>query len=791
MLSLTLKQKLLFISFIPFVFALYLSFVIIHDLMDEKQEILKSKAHINTIQHSSVLMHYLQVERGLSTIIIFQKNQDKDTQEILTQIRSEVDIAFNAYSNIDHTTDKHQEITLLRQKIDDGIIYNAKEILDAYSNIIKYYQSHIKVISISIHQNETQELIQAYDDLFNAKEALAKIRGILNEALIHTIDSEIIKRVFAYQESFVINITDFKTIAPKDIQKFYEDIMDNDELERTLTIVNHISHDNLYTIPYDVWFKQVTTSINNLYTIEQKLFALTQTSIKQSIEKIQNKLSLFIMITLVIIILMLFLIHFISTNILQSTQKLEKSNQTYQQLLQQYKDAIDQSFIVSKTDKAGIITYVNEQFCEISGYSIHELIGSSHSIIRHPDTSKETFQELWTTIQKGKRWHGVIKNRKKDGSAYWLDAYIHPIIDLKGNISEYISVRHDVTPFYIMKDKLSKSLKISHANLDQVTHLSKQYENVINESNSVIRVDIHGKVLFVNNRFCEISGYAQEEILGLDFFTTYSDDMEKETINAMWSTIINGSIWRGILKHKHKDGTPYWVKATVVPIINQNDDVIEFMSIRNDITEVIRLQEEIEKTQQEVIYYLGEVAESKSKETGNHVKRVAEYSRLLALKYGMNSKEANLIANASPMHDIGKVGIPDYILHKEGKLTEQEWEIMQTHTMLGYNVFKNSTHPLLQTAALIALEHHEKYNGKGYPQNLQGENIHLYARIVAIADVFDALSHDRCYKKAWNDDVVFEFFEREKGEHFDPKLVDLFLNSKEEFIQIRNALRDL
>ncbi|MEZ7933564.1 MAG: PAS domain S-box protein [Sulfurospirillum sp.] len=789
--SLTLKQKLLFISFIPFVFALYLSFVIIHDLMDDKQEILKSKAHINTIQHLSVLMHYLQVERGLSTIIIFQKKQDKDTQEILTQVRSEVDIAFNAYSNIDHTTDKHQEITLLRQKIDDGMIYNAKEILDAYSNIIKYYQSNIKVISTSVHQDVIKELIQAYNDLSNAKESLAKIRGVLNEALIHTIDSEIIKRVFSYREAFVTNITDFQTIAPNTIQKLYTEIINNYELEKTLTIINQISHDNHYETSYDIWFTQVTTTINNLYTIEQKLLEQTQISINQSAEKIQNKLSLFIMITLVIIILMLFVIHFISTNIIQSTQKLEKSYETSQQLLQQYKDAIDKSFIVSKTDKAGIITYVNEQFCEISGYSIHELIGSSHNIIRHPDTSKETFQELWTTIQKGKRWHGVIKNRKKDGSAYWLDAYIHPIIDLKGNITEYISVRHDVTPFYIMRDNLFKSLKISHANLNQVTHLSKQYENVINESNSVIRVDIHGKVLFVNNRFCEISGYAQEEILGLDFFKTYAEDMGKETVNEMWATIKNGSIWRGILKNKRKDGTPYWVKATVVPIKNQNGDVIEFMSIRNDITEVIRLQEEIEKTQQEVIYYLGEVAESKSKETGNHVKRVAEYSRLLALKYGIDSKEANLIANASPMHDIGKVGIPDYILHKKGKLTEQEWEIMQTHAALGYNVFKNSTHPLLQTAALIALEHHEKYNGKGYPQNLQGENIHLYARIVAIADVFDALSHDRCYKKAWNDDVIFEFFEREKGEHFDPKLVDLFLNSKEEFIKIRNALRDL
>lgn len=242
--SLTLKQKLLFISFIPFVFALYLSFVIIHDLMDEKQEILKSKTHINTIQHSSVLMHYLQVERGLSTIIIFQKKQDKDTQEILTQVRSEVDIAFNAYSNIDHTIDKHQELKLLRQKIDDGMIHNAKEILDAYSNIIKDHQSHIKVISTSLHQDEIKELIQAYDDLSNAKEALAKIRGVLNEALIHTIDSEIIKRVFSYREAFVTNITDFQTIAPNTIQKLYTEIINNYELEKTLTIINQISHDN-------------------------------------------------------------------------------------------------------------------------------------------------------------------------------------------------------------------------------------------------------------------------------------------------------------------------------------------------------------------------------------------------------------------------------------------------------------------------------------------------------------------------------------------------------------------
>ena len=214
------------------------------------------------------------------------------------------------------------------------------------------------------------------------------------------------------------------------------------------------------------------------------------------------------------------------------------------------------------------------------------------------------------------------------------------------------------------------------------------------------------------------------------------------------------------------------------------------MAIRREITEIIKLHEEIESTQQEVIYRMGEIAESRSKETGNHVRRVAEYSRLLALKLGLDKKESDLIATASPMHDIGKVGIPDAILLKPGKLDDAEWDIMRTHAMLGYTILQNSSRPLLQAAAIIAKEHHEKFNGLGYPMGIKGENIHIYARIVAIADVFDALSHDRCYKKAWEDEAVFEFFEKERSEHFDPTLIDLFFTYKYEFLAIRDSLKD-
>jgi response regulator RpfG family c-di-GMP phosphodiesterase len=202
------------------------------------------------------------------------------------------------------------------------------------------------------------------------------------------------------------------------------------------------------------------------------------------------------------------------------------------------------------------------------------------------------------------------------------------------------------------------------------------------------------------------------------------------------------------------------------------------------------LNEEIENTQREIIYTLGEIAETRSKETGYHVKRVAEYSCLLAEKYGLSEKEIELIRIASPMHDVGKVAISDDILNKPGKLTLEEYQIMKTHTNIGYEMLKHSNRTIIQTASIIARQHHEKYNGGGYPSGIKGEDIHLYSRITAIADVFDALSSNRVYKSAWTTQRIVEFFKSERGEHFDPKLTDLFLENFNEFLEIKEKYRD-
>lgn len=199
----------------------------------------------------------------------------------------------------------------------------------------------------------------------------------------------------------------------------------------------------------------------------------------------------------------------------------------------------------------------------------------------------------------------------------------------------------------------------------------------------------------------------------------------------------------------------------------------------------LQLRNEIEETQRELVYRLGEAVETRSKETGNHVKRVAEISKLLALKSGLSAREAEMLKLASPMHDLGKIGIPDAVLNKPGKLDAEEWAVMQGHASLGYEMLATSEREILRLGAVVSLEHHEKWDGTGYPEGKAAEKISIQGRITAIADVFDALASDRCYKKAWPLEKVLELFKDQRGKHFDPKLVDLMFENLDEINAIR------
>ncbi len=213
-------------------------------------------------------------------------------------------------------------------------------------------------------------------------------------------------------------------------------------------------------------------------------------------------------------------------------------------------------------------------------------------------------------------------------------------------------------------------------------------------------------------------------------------------------------------------------------------------SYTSEVLKAAQLQEEIEATQREIIFTMAEAGELRSKETGQHVKRVAEYCRLVAEKHGLSEIEIEVLKLSSPMHDIGKIAIPDAVLLKPAKLNEAEWLIMKTHSTLGHDMLKHSERRLLKAAAVIAWQHHEKWNGAGYPCGLAGEKIHVYGRITALADVFDALASDRPYKKAWELERIVKLVEDERGVHFDPDIARIFLENVDAFWKIRETYRD-
>lgn len=208
------------------------------------------------------------------------------------------------------------------------------------------------------------------------------------------------------------------------------------------------------------------------------------------------------------------------------------------------------------------------------------------------------------------------------------------------------------------------------------------------------------------------------------------------------------------------------------------------------ILENIRLNELVEDSQREINYCLGEVIESRSNETGNHVKRVAHYSALLAKLVGLTENEIEMIKLASPLHDIGKIGIPDAILQKPGKLDKDEWEVMKTHAQKGYELLKDSKLAIMKVGSEIAYYHHERWDGNGYPNGLSKNEIPIYGRITSLADVFDALGSPRCYKKAWPDDEVLAHIKEQSGKQFDPRLTQLFLENISQFLEIRDKFVD-
>ena len=227
------------------------------------------------------------------------------------------------------------------------------------------------------------------------------------------------------------------------------------------------------------------------------------------------------------------------------------------------------------------------------------------------------------------------------------------------------------------------------------------------------------------------------------------------------------------------------------PISSIDREVVELFCRNVSIAlDNLFLKEDMERNQREMVVTLSEAIESRSMETGNHVRRVAEYSKLMARLLNLNERDTQLLFLASPLHDAGKIAIADGILNKPGRHSDAESGLMKTHADAGRRIFEHREIPVLKAAAIIAGQHHERWDGTGYPNRLKGEGIHLFGRITALADVFDALCSRRCYKEPWTVERVVGYIKSERGGHFDPTLVDLFLANLDRFLEIRASFAD-
>ncbi|MDX1538249.1 DUF3369 domain-containing protein [Arsukibacterium sp.] len=312
--------------------------------------------------------------------------------------------------------------------------------------------------------------------------------------------------------------------------------------------------------------------------------------------------------------------------------------------------------------------------------------------------------------------------------------------------------------------------------LQQLTSILGSHENALLASSSLVAgnvrsdADPHDLVVFAGQgQFAKKEGKPVQEVLNHDLLQAFESALDSRSI------VYRDNYLVAYCCSKFTHGSLLYISGLPGQISENQKKLIELFAQNVQIAyENVQLQHEIEDTQREIVYRLSEAVEHRSVETGNHVRRVAFICYDLAKAYGLSEEEAERLMYASPLHDVGKVGIPDGILNKPARLNGGEWEVMKTHTSIGYDILKDSKRVIIQAGAIIAQDHHEKWDGTGYPAGKKGEDIHIYGRIAALADVYDALRHRRCYKQAWSVEDVVAHIVSESGKQFEPRLVELF-----------------
>lgn len=489
---------------------------------------------------------------------------------------------------------------------------------------------------------------------------------------------------------------------------------------------------------------------------------------------------------------------------ISSRVRTERQNQLQASAL----DAAANAILI--TDREGTIEWVNPAWTDLTGYSREEAIGNNPRILKSGEQDETFYANLWNTILAGEVWQGEVVNRRKDGSLYTEEETITPILDSDGQVTHFIGVKRDISQEKRAQKEIRRQVKrlaalreidlAITASLDpHVTFnvlLTQVTDQLQIDAAAILVFDRHTQTLtfdsgrgfrteaLVHTRLKLGDGFAGKAALDREIITVHdlgeaehaferAPLLEKEDFVTYYAVpLVAKGIVQGVLEIFHRD------------LLEPDQDWLDFLealagqaaiAIDNAMlfAELNRSNVDLLRAYDTTLEGWARALELRDIETEGHSQRVTEMADRLARRMGVEGEDLLHLRRGALLHDIGKMGIPDSILHNPGELSESELEVMRKHPRYAYELLGATEY--LRPALDIPYCHHEKWDGSGYPRGLRGEEIPLAARIFAVVDVWDALRSDRPYRGAWSDEAALQYLERERGRHFDAKVVDTFL----------------
>ncbi len=436
------------------------------------------------------------------------------------------------------------------------------------------------------------------------------------------------------------------------------------------------------------------------------------------------------------------------------------------------------------------LVYANDSFYRMTGYSSEEVVGKNCRFLQGVGTTQEIVNDMREAIKNRQPFNGILLNYRKDGTPFINELSINPVFDDMGNLLNFIGLQNDVT----IREQALAALRESEEKF-------RQFAETIEDVFWMITPEDHN-ILYISPAYEKVWGRPLEELSAKPhaWFESIHPEDQENFVREVQAAKTQRRVYEHEYRIIHGDGQIRWIQGRGFPIINADGllermvgvskDVTKFKTVEEALRQAQLLTQQVNETLEERVYErtidlalsqieilkrLVRAAKYRDDDTGQHIERVSKITALIAQVLKMSPEAIKAIEQAAPLHDIGKIAISDTILLKQGELTADEYEIMKTHAEIGGDLLAGGKSNIVRMAETIARSHHEWWDGTGYPKKLSGEEIPLPGRILAVADVFDALTHERPYKAAWPVEKAVAEITNQSGCQFDPAVVKAFL----------------